>query len=60
VWAAVLLHGVINGSAGAFTLFAKGGHPLVASPVGIAGLLAIALLIVSTALVDRSRINGAA
>lgn len=55
VWAAVLLHGLINGSAGAFALFTKGGHPLVASPVGLAGMLAIALMIVGLLLIDRAR-----
>jgi membrane protease YdiL (CAAX protease family) len=44
VWAPVLLHGLINGSAGAFALFVQGGHPLVASPAGLAGFVAIAVL----------------
>jgi hypothetical protein len=44
VWAPVLLHGLINGSAGSFALFVMGGHPLVASPAGLAGFLAIAVL----------------
>ncbi|MBL8003244.1 MAG: CPBP family intramembrane metalloprotease [Flavobacteriales bacterium] len=55
VWAAVLLHGLINGSAGAFALFTQGGHPLVASPAGLAGMVAIALMIAILALSDRAR-----
>ncbi len=43
VWSSVLLHGLINGSAGGGALFAWGGHPLVASPVGVAGFIAFAL-----------------
>ena len=42
VWSSVLLHGLINGSAGGFALFAWGGAPLVGSPVGLAGFLAFA------------------
>jgi len=44
VWGACVLHGIINGSAGAFALFAWDGHVMVASPAGVAGCLAIALL----------------
>lgn len=42
IWSSVLLHGLINGSAGGFALFAWGGHTLVGSPVGLAGFLAFA------------------
>lgn len=44
IWSSCLLHGVINGSAGAMALFAWGGHPLVGSLVGVAGFVAFALL----------------
>lgn len=44
VWSSALLHGIINGSAGASLLFAKGGHPLVGSVAGLAGALAILVL----------------
>lgn len=44
VWAPCVLHGIINGSAGAFALFAWNGHVLVASPAGLAGLVALFLL----------------
>lgn len=46
VWGACVLHGIINGSAGAFTLFAWDGHVLVASPAALSGFIAIGLLIV--------------
>ncbi len=54
VWAACVLHGLINGSAGAFMLFAWGGHVLVASPAGIAGAMAIAILCIVVFAVDAS------
>lgn len=53
VWSACVLHGTINGSAGLFALFAWGGHPLVASPVGLAGFVALAVLAIAVFLVDR-------
>lgn len=43
-WAAGLLHGCINGSAGGYVLFAWGGHSLVNSPVGLAGFIALVVL----------------
>ena len=52
VWAPCVLHGIINGSAGAYLLFAEGGHVLVASPAGIAGCIAIALLATVVFLLD--------
>lgn len=45
VWGPCVLHGIINGSAGLFVLFAGEGHPLVASPVGVTGFIALALLL---------------
>ncbi|MCB9169512.1 MAG: CPBP family intramembrane metalloprotease [Flavobacteriales bacterium] len=44
VWGPCVLHGMINGSAGGFSLFTWGGHELIGSPVGMAGFIAIALL----------------
>lgn len=44
VWSSALLHGIINGSAGALALFAAGGHPLVGSAAGAGGIIAIAVL----------------
>lgn len=69
VWGPVVLHGLINGSAGATALFAFGGHSLVASPVGAGGFIAIALLVVIVLSIDgsyrralwvvpRSNVNG--
>jgi len=52
VWAPCVLHGIINGSAGGFVLFAWSGHPLVGSPVGAAGLIAIAVLAALVLLLD--------
>ncbi len=54
VWAPCILHGIINGSAGAFVLFAWGGHPLVGSPVGVAGFIAITVLAALVLVVDGS------
>ncbi len=53
VWGACLLHGIINGSAGMFTLFAWGGHPLVMSLFGLAGFIALAVLIGVVLSADR-------
>ncbi|HRH37236.1 MAG TPA: hypothetical protein PK760_02755, partial [Flavobacteriales bacterium] len=44
IWSACILHGIINGSAGAAAMFSSGGHQLVGSAVGPAGMLAIALI----------------
>lgn len=52
VHGAAVLHGLINGSAGAMGLFAWDGSVLVASPAGVAGLLAIAALVLIIVLVD--------
>lgn len=53
VWGPCLLHGVVNGSAGAFALFAGGGHVLVGSVVGVAGFMALALLAVIVFILDN-------
>lgn len=45
VWGPCVLHGIINGSAGAFALFTWDGHVLVASPAAVAGFIALAVLI---------------
>jgi membrane protease YdiL (CAAX protease family) len=52
VWSSVLLHGIINGSAGAIVLFAWGGHALLGSVVGLGGFSAIALLFALLLLCD--------
>lgn len=44
IWSACVLHGLINGSAGITLLFAYGGDPLLASVVGAAGFVTLALL----------------
>ncbi len=44
VWSSALLHGIINGSAGALALFSSGGDPLMGSAAGIAGIIAMAML----------------
>lgn len=52
VWGPCVLHGMINGSAGLFALFAWGGHPLVNTPVGVAGFIALAVLCLCVWLLD--------
>lgn len=52
IWSACILHGLLNGTAGVTMLFAYGGHALVASVVGITGLLTIALLVLLVLLFD--------
>jgi membrane protease YdiL (CAAX protease family) len=44
IWSSAVLHGIINGSAGASLLFAKGGHPLVGSVAGLAGIITLLIL----------------
>jgi membrane protease YdiL (CAAX protease family) len=58
VWSSCLLHGIINGSAGAFSIYTLGGHPLLGSPAGVAGIVAIALLGAAVLLVDRPYRTG--
>jgi uncharacterized protein len=53
VWGPCILHGIINGSAGGFVWFAWAGHPLVASPVGVIGFIALMLLVVLVLVLDR-------
>lgn len=52
VWGPCVLHGMINGSAGAFVLFARDGHVLVSSPAGAVGAIAVALLGTGVLLMD--------
>jgi membrane protease YdiL (CAAX protease family) len=52
IWSSCLLHGVINGSAGATALFMWAGHPLVGSVAGLAGVIAIVLLGTAVLLFD--------
>jgi membrane protease YdiL (CAAX protease family) len=58
IWSACVLHGIINGSAGAAGLFAWGGHPLVGSVVGVAGMVAMAGLGALVLLVDAGYRNS--
>lgn len=53
IWSSCVLHGIINGSAGAIVLFASGGHVLVGSVVGVAGFITIAILIAIVMIFDR-------
>ena len=43
IWAPCVLHGLVNGTAGIGLYFTEGGDPLLASPVGLSGMLAVAL-----------------
>jgi len=58
VWGPCILHGILNGSASTYMLFAWGGHSLVNSPVGLAGFLALGLLGLVVLLGDRSYRQG--
>lgn len=58
VWSSCLLHGIINGSAGAFSIYTLGGHPLLGSPAGVAGIVAIAVLGALVLLLDRTYRSG--
>jgi len=52
VWAPCVLHGIINGTAGAFALFSSGGHALVGSPAGLTGVIAITLIALAILWID--------
>ncbi|MBL7964134.1 MAG: CPBP family intramembrane metalloprotease [Flavobacteriales bacterium] len=52
IWSSCVLHGLINGSAGAMAMFSWGGHELVGSIVGVAGLVTIAVTCVIVLLLD--------
>lgn len=54
VWGPCLLHGIINGSAGLYALFAWDGHALVNSPVGAAGFIALGALLLLVIGLDGS------
>jgi membrane protease YdiL (CAAX protease family) len=53
VWTSALLHGIINGSAGTYSLFAVQGHPLLGSVAGLTGILGLTLLCVLVVGMDR-------
>ena len=57
VWGPCVLHGIINGSAGLFALFAWGGHPLVGSPVGVASFIALGALCMLVLLFERRKMR---
>lgn len=52
VWGPVVLHGIINGSAGVMALFAWGGQVLVGTVVGLGGCIALALLAAAVLVLD--------
>lgn len=58
IWGPCVLHGIINGSAGAFVFFAWEGHVLVASPAGAAGAIAIAFIGFGVVMLDGSYRRG--
>lgn len=60
VWSSCVLHGIINGSAGAFSIYTMGGHPLLGSPAGLAGIVAISVLGALVLLFDRRYRTGGA
>jgi membrane protease YdiL (CAAX protease family) len=55
VWAAAVLHGTINASAGLSILFVRGGNDLLVGMTGLAGLLVLALVNAMLVVADRSR-----
>ena len=54
IWSSCVLHGIINGSAGVMAMFAWNGHPLIGTIVGVAGLIALALLALLIVILDRT------
>ena len=58
VWAPCVLHGVINGTASAVVLFAWDGDVRFGSPVGMAGFMAIALLVLVLIVLDKPYRQG--
>ena len=44
IWAPCVLHGIINGSASAGAFFTEDTHAMLGSPVGVSGLVAIAVV----------------
>lgn len=55
VWAAAIMHGTLNASAGLSIMFVSGGDDLVVGATGAAGLIVLALANLTLALVDRAR-----
>lgn len=52
IWAPCVLHGLVNGTAGVGLYFTTGGDPLLASPVGLSGMLSVALVAVILLVAD--------
>lgn len=52
IWSSCILHGLINGTAGLAVLFTLGGHVLVGSLVGGAGVATLALMVLVVFLFD--------
>ena len=57
VLAPAVLHGMINGSVGIYTLFVADKHELVSNMAGAAGILAFLIITVIIALVDKDFIR---
>ncbi len=53
IWSSCVLHGLINGSAGAMAMFTWGGHILIGTVVGVAGFITISILVAAVLLFDR-------
>jgi uncharacterized protein len=60
VWGPVLLHGIINGTAGVTLFFTEGTHVLLGSIAGVSGILAILTVTALIILLDPGTRNGIA
>ena len=58
VWGPCVLHGIINGSAGGYILFAWGGHSLFNSPVGASCFVALGALGLLVLVFDKEYRQG--
>lgn len=54
ILAPCVLHGTVNGTAGAAILFHSGGHELVGSIVGLAGVLALLIISFGIVYIDKN------
>jgi len=53
IWSSAMLHGLLNGTASGAALFAWGGHPMVGSIVGLAGMITMGVFILIILAFDR-------
>ncbi len=58
IWSSCVLHGLINGTAGAAGIFAWDGHVLMGSIAGVAGCIAVALVAVAFHLLSVPRTSA--